>query len=137
MCSKVCSGSAVRRSAAQVSRLVHTGRNSTPNDVARHASTPRSRARAGGNLIALVPRKQGLRGMVVSPAQGLVLVGRTFSSLPQPSGAVTTTTKLSVEGGVMTISLPLPGLPGLTAVSVPTDVPVRDFVKELMALDKR
>lgn len=37
----------------------------------------------------------------------------------------------------MTISLPLPGLPGLTAVSIPVDVPVRDFVEELMALDKR
>lgn len=48
-----------------------------------------------------------------------------------------TTTKLSVAGGTMTVNLPLPGLPGLTPISVPMNVPVRDLVKELMSLDKR
>ena len=37
----------------------------------------------------------------------------------------------------MTISLPLPGLPGLTDVSVPLDVPVREFISELTRLDER
>eukprot|EP00752_Nemacystus_decipiens_P011029 g9799.t1 len=81
----------------------------------------------------MVPWNHSLRREAVSPVHGLVPVGRAFSSLPPPSS---TTTKLSVEGGVMTVSLPLPGLPGLTSVSVPVDVAIRDFVKELMALDK-
>lgn len=71
----------------------------------------------------------------MAAARGLFL-RRGFSSQAQVSDTLTVT-KLSVEGGAMTISLPLPGLPGLTAVSVPVDVPIRDFVKELMAQDKR
>lgn len=65
-------------------------------------------------------------------AQGV----RGFMSRPRPSEVITTT-KLSVAGGTMTVNLPLPGLPGLTPITVPLDVPVRDLIKELMSLDKR
>lgn len=61
---------------------------------------------------------------------------RDFTSRPKPSEVITTT-KLGVSGGVATVTLPLPGLPGLTYVNVPADVSIRDLVKEIMELDKR
>ncbi|CAM9453517.1 unnamed protein product, partial [Laminaria digitata] len=68
-------------------------------------------------------------------AQHLAQGVRGFMSRPRPSEVITTT-KLSVAGGTMTMNLPLPGLPGLTPISVPVNVPVRDLIKELMSLDK-
>lgn len=140
MCSRigVCFSAAVaRHSAVEVRRLLHSrGWNGTWNvdqlqPVQQYAQARRDCTRSS-HLASAIPRNQ------VSPvrAGGLMLVGRSFSSLPKAS-TVTTTTKLAVEGGVMTISLPLPGLPGLTAVSVPLDVPVREFISELMRLDER
>lgn len=155
MCSRVCSSATLRRSATEVRRLLHSSNSrgtcsrSTSNAVDDGFTTPRnycspssSRRSRSSLATAVAPWNQSLqRATAVLPARapGLVLERlRTFSSLaPQPSKTTTTTTKLSVDGGVMTISLPLPGLPGLTDVSVPVDVPARDFVNELMALDKR
>ncbi|CAM9713484.1 unnamed protein product, partial [Pylaiella littoralis] len=149
MCSRVCSNATMRRSAVEVRRLFHsssaTRRSSISSNTVDYGCSARRNycspsssssipATAVGSWNQSLLRETVLRAR----APALVLQRpRTFSSLlPQPSKTVTTTTKLSVDGGVMTISLPLPGLPGLTAVSVPVDVPVRDFVNELKALDK-
>lgn len=150
MCSRVCSSATMRRSAVEVRRLFHSSSGTRRSSISsntvdygcsarRNYCSPSSSssipATAVGSWNQSLLRETVLRAR----APSLVLQRpRTFSSLlPQPSKTVTTTTKLSVDGGVMTISLPLPGLPGLTAVSVPVDVPVRDFVNELKALDKR
>lgn len=78
------------------------------------------------------------RGLVSAAAPGAAIAsGRSrgfSSSRVQPPGL---TTKLSVSGGMLTINLPLPGLPGLTDVSVPVDAPVRRLVQELKGLDNR
>lgn len=139
MCSRVCSSAAVRRSAVEVRRLLHSRSScsSSTSNIVGYGSARRNCSPSSSSLAKVAPWNQGLQRETMLPARGLVLERRTFTSLPQPSTAVTTTTKLSVDGGVMTISLPLPGLPGLTAVRVPVDVPVRDFVNELMTLDKR
>ncbi|CAM9820514.1 unnamed protein product [Ectocarpus sp. 6 AP-2014] len=65
-------------------------------------------------------------------ARGLPCAAREFSSRAE----AITTTRLTVEGGAMTVPLPLPGLAGLTDVSVSLDTTVREFVSELMARDK-
>lgn len=88
-----------------------------------------------GNRFATGPWRQSL-ARDEHFCRYLATGSRGLASRPQRSEVITTTT-LSVAGGTMTVSLPLPGLPGLTVVSVPVDVPVRDLVKELMALDKR
>lgn len=128
----------IRRSAVEAGRLLHTrGWNGTWNMAVQlqQYSSARRYCPRNSNLATAIPRDQ----MLLSPtrAGGLVLIGRSFSSAPKVSTSTVTTTKLAVEGGVMTISLPLPGLPGLTAVSVPWDVPVREFISELMRLDER
>ncbi|CAM9558204.1 unnamed protein product [Ectocarpus sp. 12 AP-2014] len=64
--------------------------------------------------------------------RGLACAARGFSSRAE----AITTTRLTVEGGAMTVPLPLPGLAGLTDVSVSLDTTVREFVSELMARDK-
>lgn len=153
MCSRVCSSATLRRSTTEVRRLLHSSSSSSRSTCSRSTSnvaddgctarrdyycSPRGSRSSLATVAA--PWNQSLqRKMLPARAPGLFLERRrTFSSLvPQPSKTTTTTTKLSVDGGVMTISLPLPGLPGLTDVSVPVDVPARDFVNELMALDKR
>lgn len=66
-------------------------------------------------------------------ARGLAFAARGFSSRAE----AITTTRLTVEGGAMTVPLPLPGLAGLTDVSVSLDTTVREFVSELMTRDER
>ena len=63
---------------------------------------------------------------------------RGFSSASrQQSQRSALTTKLSLSGGMINLTLPLPSLPGLTNVSIPADAPVRRLVAELKALDNR
>lgn len=63
---------------------------------------------------------------------------RGFSSASrQQSQRSALTTKLSLSGGMINLTLPLPSLPGLTNVSIPADAPVRRLVGELKALDSR
>lgn len=63
---------------------------------------------------------------------------RSFSSASrQQSQRSALTTKLSISGGMINLTLPLPSLPGLTNVSIPADAPVRRLVGELKALDNR
>lgn len=146
MCSRVCS--TARCSALVARRLVHNSNSSTTGGEINNSLNPgqgsagRIRFRSTGcisststSLHQAITCHRSLR-WEARPAVGSLVPRRGLSSEAQVSDAITVT-KLSVEGGAMTLSLPLPGLPGLTAVSVSVDVPVRDFVKQLMSLDER
>ena len=122
------SAAAVRRSSVKLGRFLHGGRSLA--QPLPHLSTCCSH----GALPTCLLQQGLLRGAPAAPH--LVQRVRGFVSRPRPSEVITTT-NLSVAGGRMTVNLPLPGLPGLTPISVPMNVPVRDLIKELMSLDKR